>query len=149
LIRRGREALGISPEAAAARIRIKLSGRRWRQLEAGEESPGGTKATMSAGQLAHMASVVRLRPEHLESIGKTEAAAILRTIAEIDADLSAPATANDEDDVALAVLERIERDPRLQRRLRRILAAGSGHAEDSSGYGTSGTKGDSGRDVAG
>lgn len=54
-----------------------------------------------------------------------------------------------EGDAVDAMLDRIERDPRLQRRLRRILAAGSGHAEDSSGYGTSDTKGDSGRDVAG
>jgi hypothetical protein len=35
---------------------------------------------MSDGQLAHMASVVGIRPERLEAIGKTEAAAILRTI---------------------------------------------------------------------
>lgn len=83
LIRRAREALGISPETAARRIRVKLSGRRWRQLEAGEEGPDGPRATMSDGQLAHMAAVVRLRPDHLDEIGKVEAAAILRTIGEI------------------------------------------------------------------
>jgi transcriptional regulator with XRE-family HTH domain len=80
MIRRYREALGISPEVAADRLEIKMSARRWRQIEAGEETKGGRHADASPGQLAHMARAVGVRPEQLDELGKQEAAEILRVI---------------------------------------------------------------------
>lgn len=80
LIRRHREALGISPEVAAGKLKIKLSGRRWRQIEAGEETQGGKPVEATAGTLAHMASVVGVQPDQLVELGQDEAAEILRVI---------------------------------------------------------------------
>lgn len=80
LIRRAREARGLSPETAAQRLRIKLSGRRWRQLEEGREHGTGKPAVMGDAQLAHMAHVVGVGAEQLDQVGRGEAAAILREI---------------------------------------------------------------------
>lgn len=83
LIRRYREAMGISPETAVTRLGIKMSARRWRQLEAGEETRGGKPAAARAAQLAHMARVVGAPPERLEEIDTREAreaAEILRVM---------------------------------------------------------------------
>lgn len=91
LIRRYREALGISPEVAATRLQIKMSSRRWRQIEAGEETKGGTPVEASPSQLAHMAAIVGLEPEELRELGKTEAAEIAEVIrARQAADPAAP-----------------------------------------------------------
>ncbi|TDD32477.1 hypothetical protein E1287_22580 [Actinomadura sp. KC06] len=80
LIRRYREALGISPEIAATRLQIKLSARRWRQIEAGEETKGGKPAEASPSQLAHMATVVGIEPDQLRELGHDEAAEIQEVI---------------------------------------------------------------------
>lgn len=81
LIRRAREARGLSPAEAAARLSIRLGPRRWRQLEDGYESRGGRKVAAGDKQLAHMAHAVGLTPERLEEAGRPDAAAILREIA--------------------------------------------------------------------
>lgn len=80
LIRRAREARGLGYEAAAEQLKIKLSGRRWRQLEEGREHSGGKPAPISDATLAHMADVVHVPPERLEDVGRFEAAEILREI---------------------------------------------------------------------
>lgn len=80
LIRRAREARGLTYDQAAGLLKIRLSGRRWRQLEEGREHSGGKLALMGEAQLAHMAHVVGVTPEQLVEIGKHEAAEILREI---------------------------------------------------------------------
>lgn len=80
LIRRAREASGLSYDQAAQRLKIKLSGRRWRQLEEGREHSGGKPATMGDATLAHMAHIVGVTPEQLLAVSREEAAEILREI---------------------------------------------------------------------
>lgn len=80
LIRRAREARGLTYDQAADRLKIKMSSRRWRQLEEGREHGGGKVTVMGDPQLAHMAHVVGVAPERLIEIGKREAAEILREI---------------------------------------------------------------------
>jgi hypothetical protein len=80
LVRRAREASGLGYDAAADKLKIRLTGRRWRQLEEGREHSGGKAATMSDVVLAHMAYVVNVSPEQLEGVGRAESAEILREI---------------------------------------------------------------------
>jgi hypothetical protein len=80
LIRRAREACGHSPESAARRCGKPMTGRRWRQIEAGEETRGGKPALADDGRLAHMAHAVRVTPEELRAVGRAEAAEILAMI---------------------------------------------------------------------
>jgi len=82
VIRRAREARGLSPERAASLLEIPLSGARWRQIEQGYEiRAGGRKAVKGRDMvIAHMAHVVGLRPEALQEAGRPEAAQILREI---------------------------------------------------------------------
>lgn len=80
LIRRAREARGLSPETAATRLPIRLSGRRWRQLEEGRDSSTGKPTVIGDAQLAHMAHVVGVAPEQLEEVDRGEAAEVLREI---------------------------------------------------------------------
>ena len=82
LLRRSREALDLTTEQAAPRLRIPLSARRWRQLEAGYATPD-KPIRIPDKTLAHMAAVVRLTPEHLVGVGRAEAAEILRRLLEI------------------------------------------------------------------
>ena len=80
LITLARQARGLSPERAASQARIRISGRRWRQIEAGTEHAGGKPAIARPQLLAHMAAVVGVTPEQLEDVGKHAAARILREI---------------------------------------------------------------------
>lgn len=84
LIRRSREALGLSPEQAAERLKIKMSARRWRQIEDGFETRGGKPAPAGDMQLAHMAHVVNMSPEELEQVDRPEAAEILRRMLHLE-----------------------------------------------------------------
>jgi hypothetical protein len=99
LIRVARQAQGLSPEVAAGRTPIRLSGSRWRQIEAGfrKSPPGSVRAPDLT--LAHMAHTVGVTAERLDEAGRSEAAAILREIqrqaaeserSDVYADLSDP-----------------------------------------------------------
>lgn len=79
LIKLAREAQGISPETAAARMPFKFSGSSWRQIEAGFRGRGENRkrVTTKASTLAAMARTVGLTAERLEE-HHPEAAAILR-----------------------------------------------------------------------
>lgn len=80
LIRRAREARGLSPEEAAKRLLMSMTGRRWRQLEKGIDSGTGKATAMSDPVLAHMAYAVGVSADQLVGIGKDEASAILQEI---------------------------------------------------------------------
>lgn len=90
LIQTARMAKGISPETAAARMQIKFSGSRWRQIEAGYRKDLGREVVAKPEVLAHMALVVSITPERLEKAGRTDAAIVLREIQGQDAE-QAPA----------------------------------------------------------
>jgi hypothetical protein len=80
LIRVARQARGLSPEAAAARVSIRLGGSRWREIEKGYK--GASRASVKAPDLtlAHMARAVGVSPERLTEVGREEAAVILKEI---------------------------------------------------------------------
>src|SRR5690348_2292814 len=81
LIRRARNALGLSPEKIVGRMTAgKISSRYWRQIEDGQK-------TAPDDTYAHMAKAVGLTPDRLEEVGRPEAAAILREIEIADADV--------------------------------------------------------------
>lgn len=86
LIKRAREARGLSLEEASRRCVDQFGGRmsatRWSQLESGYRMRGGQPQPERASdaRLAHMAYVVRSAPNQLADIGKDEAADILQEI---------------------------------------------------------------------
>lgn len=81
LIRRAREARGLSPEQAAKATSIRLGGMRWRQIERGWEAKKPPRAVIALPKtLAHMAHAVGITPERLEEAGRHDAADILREI---------------------------------------------------------------------
>lgn len=72
LIRRARQALGLSPERIVERLsRVTMSGRNWRQIEDGRAAPDET--------IAHMAYVADVDADQLAE-ARPEAAEILREI---------------------------------------------------------------------
>jgi hypothetical protein len=77
IIRRARQARALSPEDAAPRTGV-IKSRRWRQIEAGVD--GGKRVRAEDDVLAHMASVVDVAPDQLDSAGRPEASEILREI---------------------------------------------------------------------
>ncbi|MFJ2477049.1 helix-turn-helix domain-containing protein [Streptomyces sp. NPDC087659] len=80
LVRLAREAAGLSPEKAAARMSVPISGSRWRQIEAGWRKDSGTTVTAPATTLAQMAAAIGLTPDRLATAGRDDAAEILREI---------------------------------------------------------------------
>lgn len=82
LIRRHRQAAGLSVAEAAARTRGVVSHSRWVQLERGTVIRKGEPARTSASDmaLAHMAHAVGVTPDQLVGCGRREAAEILETI---------------------------------------------------------------------
>ena len=97
LIRRARNARGLTPDQAASQLKIKLSGRRWRHLEdAREPTKPGVRVIIGHTQLAHMAWVVGVTPEQLEEADRSEAAEILRVIERQDAPVSERADTGEE-----------------------------------------------------
>ncbi|MCC9154844.1 hypothetical protein LZP81_31120 [Streptomyces parvulus] len=86
LIRLAREAQGISPETAAARMPFRFSGASWRQIEAGYRG-AGTKRTPVPGKpatVANMARTVGVSAARLRE-HNAEAAEILEEIERQDA----------------------------------------------------------------
>jgi transcriptional regulator with XRE-family HTH domain len=77
LIKRARQARGLSPEDAAAKTTV-IKSRRWRQIEAGRD--GDRPATGEDHVIAHMAAVVGVEPALLARAGRAEAAEVLREI---------------------------------------------------------------------
>lgn len=77
LIRLAREASGLSPETAAARMEIKFSGSRWRQIEKGYRRDSDSPVTAPHPTLAHMAWVLGISSTRLKETGRIEAAEIL------------------------------------------------------------------------
>lgn len=72
LIRRARQALGLSPERIVERLkRVKMTGRNWRLVESGRAAPDDT--------IAHMAYVAGVDAAQLAE-ARPEAAEILREI---------------------------------------------------------------------
>ena len=92
VIRRAREAAGLSPEEAAARLKIKLRGSRWRQIEAGYVRVQGENRPTRASDstLAHMAYDLSVEPQELDHAGRHEAAEVLRTIKRREARQGSP-----------------------------------------------------------
>ncbi|WDO09893.1 helix-turn-helix domain-containing protein [Streptomyces murinus] len=78
LIRLAREASGLSPETAAARMEIKFSGSRWRQIEKGHRRDSDTAVVAPHPTLAHMAWALGITSDRLAETGRHEAADILR-----------------------------------------------------------------------
>jgi transcriptional regulator with XRE-family HTH domain len=82
LIRRAREAAGLSPETAAARMQAGIIGSaRWRQIEAGHRSDSPKPVIAKASTLAHMALAVGVTADRLAEAGRTDAAEVLREVA--------------------------------------------------------------------
>lgn len=82
LIRRNRQARGLSVPAAAAATGGMVSAPRWTQIEQGFMIRRGVRVPTRAGDgvLAHMADAVGVTPEQLQELGRGEAAEILRAI---------------------------------------------------------------------
>jgi transcriptional regulator with XRE-family HTH domain len=80
LIRLAREAAGLSPEKAAARMEIRFSGSRWRQIEAGRRADSDQPVIAKSPTLAHMAHSVGVTSDRLAAAGREDAAEILREI---------------------------------------------------------------------
>jgi hypothetical protein len=132
LIRRARAVSGDSPERAAARLLIPLSGARWRQIEAGYVLRRG--AWIKTGwvddvTVAHMAWSVGVDPDQLAA-SRPEAAEIVREITRQHPPTSSELA--DDIDAALArleaKLERMKRDPRKIRKLEAMIDLIDGEA---------------------
>lgn len=80
LIAAGLKKVGFSQREAARRARISES--RWRQIVSGYQSVSGRKAPVRGPDrtLARMALAVKVTPEDLEEAGRSEAAALLRSL---------------------------------------------------------------------
>jgi len=78
LIRLVREASGLSPEAAAARMEIKFSGSRWRQIERGWRGDSDSPVIAPDVTLAHMCHTLGISADRLAETGRTTAVEILR-----------------------------------------------------------------------
>ncbi|MFJ4365135.1 helix-turn-helix domain-containing protein [Streptomyces chartreusis] len=138
LIRLVREAAGLSPEAAAARMGIKFSGSRWRQIERGWRGDTATQVLAPDVTLAHMCFMLGITAERLAETGREEAVEILREMERS----KAPAPSETPEPGALAELEEwqqkvilnaLDEKPRSKREkalLLRTLAAKIEAAED-------------------
>lgn len=80
LIRLARQARGLSPEAAADLVSIRLGGSRWREIEKGYKGAERREVHGPDLTVAHMAHVVGVSPEQLDGAGRGAAADILREI---------------------------------------------------------------------
>lgn len=91
LIRLVREAAGLSPESAAARMEIKFSGSRWRQIERGWRKDTDTPVIAPDVTLAHMAFTVGIKSDRLAETGRGDAVEILRELERSKAPAPEPA----------------------------------------------------------
>ncbi|MFJ2719440.1 hypothetical protein [Streptomyces sp. NPDC087437] len=80
LVRLVREAAGLSPETAAARMDIKFSGSRWRQIERGWRKDSDTPVMAPDATLAHMSFTLGISSERLAETGRDKAVEILREL---------------------------------------------------------------------
>ena len=80
LIRLVREAAGLSPEAAAARMETRFSGSRWRQIERGWRRDSDTPVIAPDVTLAQMCFTLGISADRLAETGRTAAVDILREI---------------------------------------------------------------------
>jgi hypothetical protein len=81
LLRRRRDQFRISPEQLSKMIKARgsnLSGRRIRELEIGYSTKDGQPTSARADTLADFAMVLGILPEHLEEVGRHDAAMVLR-----------------------------------------------------------------------
>lgn len=90
LIRVAREAQGISPETAAARMPFQFSGSSWRNVESGYRGAGKKRVAVAGkpGVVAAMARTVGVTADRLEE-HHPQAAAVLREMELQDAQASA------------------------------------------------------------
>lgn len=126
-IRLARLARGLSPEQAAPRTGIKLSGSRWRHIEQGY-STKDKPVRAPAKTLAHMARTVGVTPERLVEAGREDAAEILWEIQRQESEHSKPfADLSDPDERTIwgmnvpeetrrTLIELLRRDMKRQRR---------------------------------
>jgi hypothetical protein len=78
LIRLVREASGLSPETAAARMETRFSGSRWRQIERGWRGDSGTPVIAPDVTLAQMCFTLGITADRLAETGREKAVGILR-----------------------------------------------------------------------
>jgi hypothetical protein len=90
LIRLVREAAGLSPEAAAARMEVKFSGSRWRQIERGWRKDSDTPVVAPDTTLAQMAWTLGISSDRLAETGRQTAVEILREMERSKASAPAP-----------------------------------------------------------
>jgi transcriptional regulator with XRE-family HTH domain len=127
LIRRARDARGLSLADAAARVVETFGGRlsasRLSQIETGDQKKGGSAIEVRASdaRLAHIAYIVGTSPDQLDRAGRPESAETLREILRQRAGDarpgSAPAPAKDDP------LRQIMEDGRLPLETRRAMVA--------------------------
>ncbi|MFD7793553.1 hypothetical protein [Streptomyces sp. NPDC059759] len=80
LIRLVREAAGLSPETAAARMETRFSGSRWRQIERGWRKDSDTPVIAPDVTLAQMCFTLGISADRLAETGRESAVDILREI---------------------------------------------------------------------
>jgi hypothetical protein len=86
-----REASGLSAESAAARMEIKFSGSRWRQIERGWRRDFDAKVIAPDATLAHMAHALGIDADRLATTGRESAVTLLRELERESAPAQAPA----------------------------------------------------------
>ncbi|MGW6911504.1 helix-turn-helix domain-containing protein [Streptomyces sp. NPDC054940] len=131
LIRLVREAAGLSPERAAARMEVKFSGSRWRQIERGWRADSGTEVFAPDVTLAQMCWALGITSDRLAETGRDTAVEILREMERSKA--PAPGEAPESNPLAeleewqqKVILNALDEKPRSQREkalLLRTLAA--------------------------
>lgn len=129
LIRLVREAAGLSPERAAARMETKFSGSRWRQIERGWRKDTGTQVIAPDVTLAQMCRALGITAERLAKTGRETAVEILREMERPKApapDAAADPLAELEEWQQKVILNALDERPRSSREkalLLRTLAA--------------------------
>lgn len=128
LIRLVREASGLSPEAAAARMDITFSGSRWRQIERGWRGDSGSRVIAPDATLAQMCHALGISPDRLAETGRSKAVDILREMQRPDppaAEVTEPLARLEEwqQKVILNALDERPRSAKEKALLLRTLAA--------------------------
>ncbi|MFF3847976.1 hypothetical protein [Streptomyces sp. NPDC002328] len=146
LIRLVREASGLSPETAAARMEIKFSGSRWRQIEKGYRRDSDTEVIAPDATLAHMCWTLGITSDRLAETGRTKAVEILREMERAKAPTPAPPEAAPlaeldewQQQVILNTLDNQPRSDREKALLLRTLAAKIEAAADDGDDGDNGS----------
>lgn len=139
LIRLVREAAGLSPETAAARMEIRFSGSRWRQIEKGWRGDSGTEVIAPDPTLAHMCWTLGITSERLAETGRMKAVALLQELERSKASAAIVETeplASLEEWQQRVILNALDEQPRSAKEkahLLRWLATQIEKAEDETG----------------